>query len=475
MSNPFEGIDPRCTPVGFAQLQLRLNLYRWQELVLWDLGLSDIPVALAAANGSGKTSTIAAPALLWHCLAYPGSEVVTTAGVFRQVKEQLWGQIKRFHGRLGADWEINETDLTYRPKGKAASRALGFTTEDPYKFEGWHGGDSGYLMGIFDEAKAIPDAIFDAWQRCNAKSKKRTLIMSSTGENLGYFARCFGEKSHLFGTHRVQAKDCPHLKPEETAQMIAEYGREHPLVKSAIFSEFYEVDGDKVVISWSILNECLTNPPIHFGRDKYAFIDWAAGGDECVVAVMEGNRCYEPFCWRSSDTNMSVGKAIKYLREKGVSCDNTFADGSGMGNMAMNNQMRLMGFPVMPVLNNSPARNSKRFANRGAEIWFKASEAIRNCKVILPKDKKTHSQMQARRQKPSPSGKDGLEQKDEMKERGLDSPDRADAVCGVIACSGFFNQIGNKTMEYTNEQDSFTYQQEYGADRKGMEGFYAGI
>lgn len=469
-----EGLDPRFSPVGFARIQLGLELYRWQELVLWDILNASMPVALAAANGSGKTSTIAAPALLWHCLMFPGSEVVTTAGVFRQVKEQLWGQIKRFHGRLGPLWEINETDLTFKPPGMASSRAIGFTTEDPYKFEGWHGGDSGYLMGIFDEAKAIPRPIFDAWQRCNAKKKKRTLIMSSTGENLGYFADCFGDKSHLFSTHRIDAYDCPHLKKEEIDAMIAEYGREHPLVKSAIFSEFYEVDGDKVVITWSILNECLNNPPLHFGRDKYAFIDWAAGGDECVVAVMEGNRLYEPFCWKTADTNLSVGKAIKYLRENKVNSDNVFADGSGMGNMAMNNQMSLMGFPVMPVLNNSPARNNKRFANRGAEIWFKASEAIRNNKVIMCKDKKTHSQLTARRQKPSPSGKDGLEQKDEMKSRGLNSPDRADAVCGVIACSGFFNQYGAKTTEFSNIEDSYAFQAEQGGDRKGMEGFYTG-
>ena len=57
--------DYLISPPGFAKAVLGLNLYGWQEKILWDL---DTPgaVALRAANGSGKTSVVGASAALWN-------------------------------------------------------------------------------------------------------------------------------------------------------------------------------------------------------------------------------------------------------------------------------------------------------------------------------------------------------------------------------------------------------------------------
>lgn len=93
-------------------------------------------MALKAANGSGKTAMIAAPAALWYALIYPGSIVITTSGVYRQVKEQLWPQIRALASKVsGLGMQINQTDLTM----DNGSRILGFATDQPGRFEGFHG------------------------------------------------------------------------------------------------------------------------------------------------------------------------------------------------------------------------------------------------------------------------------------------------------------------------------------------------
>ena len=76
-------------PVPFARDVLGINLYEWQKKVLSDLEKKDCRVALRAANGSGKTSTVIASILIWHALIFQRSIAVTTAGVFRQVESQL--------------------------------------------------------------------------------------------------------------------------------------------------------------------------------------------------------------------------------------------------------------------------------------------------------------------------------------------------------------------------------------------------
>ena len=52
----------------FTEKYLGLKLYDWQKKVLFDLSKPGARVALKAANGSGKTAMIAAPAALWYGL-----------------------------------------------------------------------------------------------------------------------------------------------------------------------------------------------------------------------------------------------------------------------------------------------------------------------------------------------------------------------------------------------------------------------
>jgi hypothetical protein len=90
--------DYLISPPGFAKAVLGLNLYPWEEKILWDL---DTPgaVALRAANGSGKTAVVGASAALWHASAFPGSLAICTAGVFRQVSEQLFVALHQHAGK----------------------------------------------------------------------------------------------------------------------------------------------------------------------------------------------------------------------------------------------------------------------------------------------------------------------------------------------------------------------------------------
>ena len=76
---PVSSRDADCD--AFTEKYFGLKLYDWQKKVLFDLSQPGARVALKAANGSGKTAMIAAPAALWYALIYPGSIIITTSGV----------------------------------------------------------------------------------------------------------------------------------------------------------------------------------------------------------------------------------------------------------------------------------------------------------------------------------------------------------------------------------------------------------
>ena len=108
-----------------------------------------------------------------------------------------------------------------------------------------------------------------------------------------------------------------------------------------------------------------------------------------------------------------------------------------------------------------------RYANRSAEMWHTAARAVEKREIILPSDQTLHQQMVTRRAEVSRTGKLGLERKDAMRARGLDSPDRADAVMGCIACGGGiggsweqFNSLTRPTLNEVFEEAEGSYEED---------------
>ena len=186
---------------NFPEMWLGLKPYKWQKDVLQTLDHKEARVALKAANGSGKTSVCAAAAVLWHMIRFPESLVVCTAGVWRQVEDQLWPTMRKYTLGLGEGWTVFNSEIRYGN----GSRAIGFSTSDPGKFEGWHRqGPSENLLMVIVEAKTVPDSIFEAVERCQPS---RILMMSSPGGTSGAFYRAFTKEARLWSPFSVAASE----------------------------------------------------------------------------------------------------------------------------------------------------------------------------------------------------------------------------------------------------------------------------
>ena len=326
---------------------------------------------------------------------------------------------------------MNSTDLIAPNK----SRAIGFSTDEPNKFEGWHNEN---LLMIFDEAKSIPEGIWHAAERCQPTA---WLAMSSTGGIDSRFAQLFLSPKSKWEKHSITSYDCEHLSKTSWIQdQIDEYGVDHPLVRSMIFSEFISEGDGATVLTLEKLRKLRDANVRPMTSEPYAFIDWGGGGDETVIAIRRGNQVQMPIAWSSANTMATVGRAINELKSAGVKADNGWADDGGLGK-PMNDRMREMGWPIKR-LNFGGKAYSDRYVNRGSEIWWETARQIERAELILPQDELMDAQLCSRKAKITSSGKMGLESKDEMKRRGVSSPDRGDAVCGVCCVR---NDLGELT------------------------------
>ncbi len=411
----------------FTEKYLGLKLYDWQKKVLLDLSQPGARVALKAANGSGKTAMIAAPAALWYGLIYPGSIVITTSGVYRQVKEQMWPQIRSLASKVaGLGMQINQTDLTM----DNGSRILGFATDSPNRFEGFHGN----VFICLDECKSIDETLFEAVARIQPS---RILAMSSPGGTTGKFYKIFSKEQKWWKLHTVTAFDCPHIKQSWIEEQMEMWGKDHPLIRSMIFGEFQETSGEGLVVPWDTLMQCLDSPPNKEGHEVVAACDFAAAGDESVFCMRVGNRVTKLIAWREANTMAGCARFALEFEKAGLKPEQIFGDAGGLG-LPMCHQLAEMGWPIHQVNLGGRAHDPDRYTNRGTEMWFEAARQIDRCESILPDCEILHSQLTTRRVATSKTGKLNLESKKEMKSRGFSSPDRADAL--VMAMASFSDQ-----------------------------------
>ena len=415
---------------NFPELFLGFTPYQWQRNVLKELNLKGSRVALKAANGSGKTSVIAASAILWHMLRFPGSLVISTAGVYRQVEDQLWPRMRRLVAGLGGaecGWDMYSNEVRFIN----GSRAIGFSTNDSGKFEGWHGqGDSENLLMVVDEAKTVPDSIFEAIERCQPS---RLLVMSSPGGVSGGLYRAFTKEIDLWKTFTATAFDCPHISKVWVEEQELKWGPNHPLIRSMVHGEFMEVTGESLVLSHNVLQQCFVSPPEYEAGAKVAFCDFAAGGDENVFCMREGNEIKRLVCWRDKNTSQSIARFITEFKKEGLRQDDIYADSGGMG-IPMCDVLRDAGYDVHRVNNGERAYNDDQFSNRGTEMWMNAARIIEKKEIRLMADDALFTQLTTRRLTSNHKGKLLVEPKSNMKDRGLSSPDRADAVVGAMVC-----------------------------------------
>ena len=93
-------------------------------------------------------------------------------------------------------------------------------------------------------------------------------------------------------------------------------------------AEFSDADSSAIINS-SALRECIAKPPAFRAGSVSCFLDFAAGGDENVVAVRFGNKVWIEKAWHDSNTMRACHefkRVIEDLRRHGHV--NIYGDGS---------------------------------------------------------------------------------------------------------------------------------------------------
>lgn len=206
--------------VWFGETVLGYDYYGWQsDVVSWydDANIRLIQGSLATPNGSGKSSVCIPTLVLGWLWFYPRGKVVFTTADGKQLDGQVMPAINAHRSKF-PQWRWVEREVTTNTGGMFVA----FTTDEPGRAEGWHKFNDldGPLLIICDEAKTIPEPIFEAIDRCTYNA---ILLASSPGRMSGrFYDSQFGRKD--FYRISVGLKDCPHITQDKIDRLNAQYG-----------------------------------------------------------------------------------------------------------------------------------------------------------------------------------------------------------------------------------------------------------
>jgi hypothetical protein len=118
-------------------------------------------------------------------------------------------------------------------------------------------------------------------------------------------------------------------------------------------------------------------------------------------------------------------------------------DSIGLG-AGVVDRLQELDLPVRGINVGEASSMSGTYLNLRAELWFKLKDwlAAKDCK--LPVDSALFSELVSPRYQFTSSGKMKIESKDEMRKRGLPSPDKADAICLTLASDAATATFGSK-------------------------------
>ena len=157
-------------------------------------------VAVRSGHGVGKTA-IASWAAPWFLVTRPMSRVMTTAPTFqKQVRDLLWAEIHKWIRRSPLASELNRSKVRLSIPGFDEEWfAVGVAASSPENMEGPH---ADYLFYVIDEAKGVPDDIFEGIAGTQTTEAKQLLI-STPGAQLGHFHRVFTKLRTTWKTFHV--------------------------------------------------------------------------------------------------------------------------------------------------------------------------------------------------------------------------------------------------------------------------------
>lgn len=380
-------------------------------------------VLFGGAMGGGKSAWLANEAI-FHCLKHAGSRVYLARYEFSSFKKTtlltllnfLPAELVKKHNKSDGFIKFhNGSEIYYGGLGDDVRKIEKLKSMELSAYgidQAEEVSESFFFMLNSRLRLNIPGIKFKGWMTANPSSCWiRSRFIEKVLEDHRFIPALPNENPYLPTNYEENLKK---VLPEE-------------LLKAWIMGDWNIIADEHNVFNFSDVLEAMSRKADK-GSECYGIDVARLGGDETVIVKKAGNQITFEDVFARKDLMETVGRTIRVVgsdRAVPIKIDSV---GVGAG---VYDRLKEQGFNTIEVIGSASPRKKNQYRNKRAENYWRLRELLLD--LSLPNDEKLKSQMAAIRYRILSDGLILIESKEELKRRGLTSPDRLDAV--VLAVS----------------------------------------
>lgn len=456
-------------PDLWAEYMLGVNFWSKQKEIALDV-MENRNVAVKAGHGVGKSFLVACLIAHWVDTRYPNAFVASTAPSTAQIGAIVWREIRRMYAQIEKRFEAGLIDHKLPGKINAdaknnewkdkSGQLIGFGRKPPEgkeddNFQGIH---DGYVLAVGDEAVGLSPEMIDALGNITSNPNSRRIIIANPTNPASYMGKIFKEDTGAWKLHTISVFDSPNFTderhtmsqealdrltgPEYVEDKKKEYGESSARYKARVLGEF-AFDNTNSLISQDDITPALNAEitPSTETRPELG-VDVARFGDDVTVVYSyhDGLLRYLD-SWSKAPTTETANRVHRLAIDTAAKVVKIDAGGVGGGVVDQVSQMSGNSYTVVGLNSSGASPDKKQWHNVRAFWWDDFRSRCRKGEISIDvqeqKAETLQDELMAPQYKYGNTGGLLIESKDEMRKRGMKSPDFADAAIFAAADVSF--------------------------------------
>jgi hypothetical protein len=348
------------------------------------------------------------------------------------LQDILWSEIAKWHAVLKKrlpeladefEWSSERFYLKSNPQESFAV-ARTARPEKPEALQGFH---SENILFVIDEASGVAEPVFEVAEGALSTDGAFVIMAGNPTREDGYFYASHHKMRERWAALHWDGEESPMVSKAYIDDMRLKYGVDSPIYQVRVKGNFATaIDG---VIPLHLCTSAVARDvkPSSSANEVWGLDVARFGDDSTALAKRRGNIQVEPTIeWYGKDTMQTAGMIkIEYDRAK-IKPVAINVDVIGIG-AGVVDRLEELGLPVVGVNVAESASVSDMYQRLRDELWFKGREWLEALDCKLCEDDALIAELTSAKYSILSNGKIKVEGKDDMKKRGVVSPNRADA------------------------------------------------
>lgn len=397
-------------------------------------------MTIRSGHGTGKDAC-ASWIILWFLSTRPYPKILCTAPTGRQLNDILWAELSKWTRQsiLKDEFVIQSDKIFHKdaPRewwARAVTASVKASAEE--QAETLAGLHADHMLIVVDEASGVPDPVYIPLEGAMTQEDNRVLVIGNMTRNKGYFydTHYDSKQSKLWTRLHWDSRKSSNVAQSMIDYFATKYGEDSNVFRIRVMGE-PPIDDEMSLIPLHWAQQCVGNDFEAFPDDPFVIgVDVARyGNDSSIIMPRRGNVILPWDEYRElNPINLAMLVKEEFYQQE---ADRVGVDEIGVGGPVLD-WLRLNGLQKQAVGVNVALKSSDqgRFFQLRDELWWRVRERCMNAQYNFPVGElgeRLCDELSSIRFEEAETGRGVIkvESKKQMKLRGIESPNIADALC----------------------------------------------